>query len=508
MNREKIMDTYTKLCSNSNCLINTDTLYPFTTSPFWPWSPKINTQLLHFQKNSTSHTTITAIFNEILLTKFHDFKHIYTDASKTNIGVGFAYCTCRTSKCFKLLPEASIFTAETQAIKEALLFANSTSTNNILIISDSLSALLAIEAPNPSNEIIYQIHNIISSTQKLIEFIWVPSHTGIPGNEKADTLANEAITSISSTSISTLPYQDIKRIINTHTTNMWQKSWDEIPMSNKLKSIKKKVTKWNLQPNIPRRSEVINTRTRIGHTNLTHIHIIKHEEHPLLLCNDYYDKIDKYNKFVPDYDIIKEKEKDFSSYYFRNSKYAGQLKVRPKTFFKSLYNCDYLVLPELKDSNNNYTAYKNTILTKISSFMSELSNYGKIYKNLKDDEINLVAKYEESYEAAKNAHIKIKEYEDHSSDENKISKEIAIMNYLSNQMSEIPDIKYNDYYEHNGHTNHMFKNYEIYADATDEIYYYSNIWKEKYHTVKTCDTFLTEDEYDNILFCKYYFKFF
>ncbi|KAF0762274.1 zinc finger BED domain-containing protein 4-like [Aphis craccivora] len=110
--------------------------------------------------------------------------------------------------------------------------------------------------------------------------------TGIPGNEKADTLANEAITSISSTSISTLPYQDIKRTINTHTTNMWQKSWDEIPMSNKLKSIKKKVTKWHLQLNIPRRSEVINTRTRIGHTNLTHIHIIKHEEHPLCSqCN-------------------------------------------------------------------------------------------------------------------------------------------------------------------------------------------------------------------------------
>lgn len=286
MNREKIMDTYIKLCSNSNCLINTDAFSPFTTTPFWQWSPKINTQLLHFKKNSTSHTTITAIFNEILHTKFHDFKHIYTDASKTNVGVGFAYCSSRTSKCFKLLPEASIFTAETQAIKEALLSTNSTSTNNILIISDSLSALLAIEAPNPSNEIIYQIHNIISSTQKVIEFMWVPSHTGIPGNEKADTLAKEAISSISSSSITTLPYQDIKRTINAHTTNMWQTSWDEIPMSNKLKSIKKKVTKWHPQNNIPRRSEIINTRTRIGHTNLTHIHIIKREEHPLCSqCN-------------------------------------------------------------------------------------------------------------------------------------------------------------------------------------------------------------------------------
>lgn len=81
-----------------------------------------------------------------------------------------------------------------------------------LIISDSLSALLAIEAPNPSYEIIYQVHNITNSSQKTMKFMWVPSHTGIPGNEKSDLLSNEAITSTSSSSIITLPYQDIKSI--------------------------------------------------------------------------------------------------------------------------------------------------------------------------------------------------------------------------------------------------------------------------------------------------------
>ncbi|KAE9523490.1 hypothetical protein AGLY_016042 [Aphis glycines] len=60
-------------------------------------------------------------------------------------------------------------------------------------------------------------------------------------------------------------------------SNMWQTSWDEIPITNKFKSIKKKITKWYTQPNASRRSEIINTRTRIGHTNLTHIHIIKYE---------------------------------------------------------------------------------------------------------------------------------------------------------------------------------------------------------------------------------------
>jgi len=54
------------------------------------------------------------------------------------------------------LPKVSIFTAETQAIKEALIFGKSTFSNKIEIISDSLSGKRpsSIEAPNPSNEII------------------------------------------------------------------------------------------------------------------------------------------------------------------------------------------------------------------------------------------------------------------------------------------------------------------------------------------------------------------
>lgn len=61
---------------------------------------------------------------------------------------------------------------------------------------------------------------------------------------------------------------------------MLQTSWDEISISNKLKSIMMKVTKLYTQPNASRRSEIIDIRTRIGHTNLAHIHALgKHNIH-------------------------------------------------------------------------------------------------------------------------------------------------------------------------------------------------------------------------------------
>jgi len=65
----------------------------------------------------------------------------------------------------------------------------------ILIISNSLSALLALENPYPKDEIVQSIQENLSNSRKKIEFLWVPSHTGIIGNELADKTANEAITS-------------------------------------------------------------------------------------------------------------------------------------------------------------------------------------------------------------------------------------------------------------------------------------------------------------------------
>lgn len=125
--------------------------------------------------------------------------------------MGFAYSSGTEFKQYKLPPEANIFTTETQAIKEAFIYANSVTSNKILIISDSLSALLALESHNSSNEIIHHIHHITAITSYNIKFMWVPSNTGIMGSEKMVLLAYEAITSSSFQNVYSLPHQDIPK---------------------------------------------------------------------------------------------------------------------------------------------------------------------------------------------------------------------------------------------------------------------------------------------------------
>jgi hypothetical protein len=106
--------------------------------------------------------------------------------------------------------------------------------------------------------------------------VWVPSHIGITGNEIADKAANLAITIIPHPTSSDLSTNDIKSSIKNKTYSRWQKFWDTIPLSNKLKTIKKDDPPYHLN----RRQEVVITRCKIGHSLLTHSFLLSKNPPP------------------------------------------------------------------------------------------------------------------------------------------------------------------------------------------------------------------------------------
>ena len=84
-------------------------------------------------------------------------------------------------------------------------------------MTDSLSAVQALTSPHYSKHyLVTKIALLLSNIHpQKIKIQWIPSHKGIPGNERADTLAKNALS---------LPYvtynlcntMDAKRIIKSH----------------------------------------------------------------------------------------------------------------------------------------------------------------------------------------------------------------------------------------------------------------------------------------------------
>lgn len=144
-----------------------------------------------------------SIIKELNL-KYSGWSHIYTDGSKSDKGLGAAFCDInkRISATFQIDVKTSIMTMELIAISKALDYIlESLDGQHFVIITDSKSALqhLARCASGSSRGVpiafkilsqlyIFQIRKINLRLQ------WVPSHIGLYGNEEADRLAKLAIT--------------------------------------------------------------------------------------------------------------------------------------------------------------------------------------------------------------------------------------------------------------------------------------------------------------------------
>ena len=184
---------------------------------------------------------------------------------------------------FKMPQYSSTFTGELYAILEALNYILQNKCPQVAIISDSLSAILAIKPIFSQNPIIQRIkkvlHNIKSLKNKVV-IVWVPSHIGIPGNELADKTARSAITDPDSKAIKKSVTYDFGTFIKRKVLSTWQNEWSN--SGSKLLEIKPSINPWQYWPS-SRKSQVILCRLRIGHTKTTHEYLISKSETPK--CN-------------------------------------------------------------------------------------------------------------------------------------------------------------------------------------------------------------------------------
>lgn len=276
-----VRDLFIKLQQSMDIHTSVANRITFQAFPPWKWELKLNTELLILNKNETNHDIIKSQFQNTIQHSFPNHTKIYTDASKSDHGVGLAVVKDDEIIQHKLPIITSIFSAENYAIFVGVQLANTLETNDILIISDSLSTLLALKNTSSKNEIISNIQACLIRSKKNIEFMWVPSHIGIIGNEKADKYADQATKTIPKPTINNISTIDIKNSIHQKILSSWQNHWNLIPLSNKLKNIKKTIKKWNTPTNFNRRHDIAITRTRIGHSFLTHSYLISKEPQPI-----------------------------------------------------------------------------------------------------------------------------------------------------------------------------------------------------------------------------------
>ncbi|XP_018016691.1 uncharacterized protein LOC108673383 [Hyalella azteca] len=107
-------------------------------------------------------------------------------------------------------------------------------------------------------------HNILRLPRGEVHFQWIPSHSGIQGNEAADRIAKQAATSDDPLADIPFEYSELKSIVQKGAWNFWQAKWTSIRGQFALGTIKPSVRPWSLRKLQTRRNETLFARLRLG----------------------------------------------------------------------------------------------------------------------------------------------------------------------------------------------------------------------------------------------------
>lgn len=233
--------------------------------------------------------------------KWKNFHLVYTDASKdltsNTVGIGIFSPSLNISFSSNISNRFQICSAEVMAIHKGIKLCIAKKSSNLLILTDSKSALMKIAKVG----MIRERDNITYATRQLILDVnilghnvclgWIPSHVGIHGNEQADKLANigrilNVPLDISPDFYELIPI--LKKKIEDNWKSEWKLSLDVKGSFYKLIQSEFSFTPWfRKQPYINRRHITTIIRMRVGHClTPAYLYRINRRESPDCDCGE------------------------------------------------------------------------------------------------------------------------------------------------------------------------------------------------------------------------------
>ncbi|XP_062709994.1 uncharacterized protein LOC134288629 [Aedes albopictus] len=153
------------------------------------WSARVpevdNTIKKRFRRQAQPQQ-VQAHFHERIRKRYHNWAIRYSDGSKVGERVGVGVHGTEPEQQHRLPAECSVFSAEAAGIFQAITAPRD---RPVLVVTDSQSAISAIESPKAKHPFIQGVQAELDSAEHLTALMWIPGHCGIRGNERADELA-------------------------------------------------------------------------------------------------------------------------------------------------------------------------------------------------------------------------------------------------------------------------------------------------------------------------------
>ncbi|XP_058840526.1 uncharacterized protein LOC131696013 [Topomyia yanbarensis] len=232
--------------------------------------PAIDWKIKNQLKAHEAPAKIQAVFNEMLTKQYSTSTKFYTDGSLDEKGVGLGVHSEHTNISMRIPDCCTIFSAEALALMIAA--ENAPISGHTIIFSDSASCIQAIDHGKSRHPWIQAVE--CTSADKNITFCWVPSHSGITGNERADHLAGEGRTR--ECNDIPVPAKDFVQYAKAQLRQAWDAEWNNC--NTFTRSIKSTTAAWKDRNDSSEQTAI--TRLRIGHTKLTHDFLLDRIDKP------------------------------------------------------------------------------------------------------------------------------------------------------------------------------------------------------------------------------------